>query len=66
MKLIDAISKCHVRSAVYRISEPSVKYWKNHQIPIFERIPDKDKEACDWEEHDPRDDDHGSLFMFND
>jgi len=66
MNLEDAISSCHVRSAVRRTSNPSVKYWKNHNIPLTERIPQEEQSATDWEEYDPRDDDNCSLFMFND
>jgi hypothetical protein len=66
MKLKDAISKCHVRSAVYRKKNPKVRYWKNHSVPIVKRVPFLDRFARDWEEYDPRDDDNGSLFMFND
>lgn len=66
MKLQDAIERCHVRSAVRRQSAPDVKYWKNHQIKIVDRIPPEDLDADDWEEYDPRDDDDCSLFMFND
>lgn len=56
MTLDDAISWCHVRSAVYRTSKPDTKYWKNHSVPLLDRIPDQDKHATDWEEHDPRED----------
>jgi len=58
---------CHVRSAIFRTSNPSVKYWKNHpDSTLDERVPDNDKGATDWKEYDPRDDDNCSLFMFND
>lgn len=66
MKLEDAIDTCHVRSAVRRRSRPDVKYWKNHQVPIVDRVPVEDRVAEDWEEFDPRDDDDCSLFMFDD
>ena len=65
MKLKDAISKCHVRSAVYRTSKPEKKYGKNHSVPIINRVPFLDRFARDWEEWDPRDEDNSSLFMFN-
>jgi len=29
-------------------------YWKNHQIPLDERVPDEDKLCDDWAEYDPR------------
>ena len=66
MKLEDAISMCHVRSAVRRESKPTVKYWKNHEIPIIDRVPQSEQNAIDWEEYDPREDDDCSLYMFND
>ena len=66
MLLEEAIKKCHVRSAVYRKSKPDKKYWKNHTVPIMDRVPLSDRGADDWEEYDPRDDDDTSLFMFND
>jgi len=66
MKLKEAIEKCHVRSAVYRESKPSARYYKNHPKPIIDRVPAEDQIANDWQEYDPRDDDTGSLFMFND
>ena len=66
MNLEDAISRCHVRSAVHRTSNPSVRYWKNHKIPLLERIPESEHLATDWEEYDPRDNDNCSLYMFND
>ena len=65
MNYEDAKSRCHVRSAIYRQSVGK-RYWKNHQVPLDERVPDSDKQATDWEEYDPRDDDDTSLFMFND
>lgn len=57
---------CHVRSAIFRQSKPDIKYWKNHTISLDNRVPDDEKIATDWCEYDPRDDDAGSLFMFND
>lgn len=66
MKLEAAIDSCHVRSAVRRKSRPDVKYWKNHQVPIINRVPAVDSQADDWEEYDPREDDNCSLFMYND
>ncbi|WP_226552936.1 hypothetical protein [Celeribacter naphthalenivorans] len=46
---------CHVRSAIYRMSNPSVKYNKNHPTPFDQRVPENDKSATDWAEYDPRD-----------
>jgi len=51
----DAKMWCHVRSVIYRTSNPSVKYNKNHPVPFDERVPDIDKAASDWKEYDPRD-----------
>lgn len=47
---------CHVRSAIYRESNPSVRYWKNHTIPLDVRVPSEDQMATDWKEYDPSDD----------
>jgi len=66
MKYQDAKNKCHVRSAIFRTSAPDLMYWKNHTESLDSRVPEADKLASDWEEYDPRDDDDGSLFMFND
>lgn len=49
-----AKSVCHVRSAIYRSSNPAVKYWKNHTVSLDDRVPEQDKLACDWREYDPR------------
>ena len=65
MNYQDAKSMCHVRSAIFRQSK-RVRYWKNHPVPLDERVPVEDQSATDWQEYDPRDDDNTSLFMFND
>jgi hypothetical protein len=57
----EAKTWCHVRSAIYRTSSPSVKYNKNHSVPFDERVPDEDKSATDWEEYDPRDASYEAL-----
>lgn len=54
MKLQEAISSCHVRSAIYRESKPTKKYFKNNPINIIDRVSEEDKTAEDWEEWDPR------------
>lgn len=54
MKLQQAINKCHIRSAIYRASNPDKLYWKNHSIPLQKRIPFWDRFANDWIEFDPR------------
>ena len=66
MKYEEAKATCHVRSSIFRESTPGVKYPKNHPVPFDERVPLNDQLAIDWEEHDPRDSDSGSLCMFND
>jgi hypothetical protein len=66
MTLEEAVYICHVRSAVRRKSNPNVKYWKNNQIQIIDRVPEEDKNATDWEEYDPREYDNCSLSMLND
>lgn len=65
MDYLAAKEKCHCRSAIYRRSV-GFRYYKNHPVPLDERISEADKREDDWEEHDPRDDDDCSLFMFND
>ncbi len=57
---------CAVRSAIYRASKPEIKYWYNQQTSLDKRVSDKDKIGMDWLEYDPRDEDDGSLFMYND
>ena len=52
----------HVRSAIRRASKPHLKYWKNHQVPLSERVPVEDQRALDWEEYDPRDHEECSAF----
>ena len=66
MDFENAVMRCHVRSAIYRKAEPEVKYWKNHDIPLKKRVPEEAQSHNDWKEYEPRDDDNGSLFMFND
>ena len=66
MTFEEAVSRCHVRSAIYRLADPKIKYWKNHTVPLEKRVPLKDQLCLDWKEHDPRDEDAGSLFMYND
>lgn len=59
-----AVAWCHVRSAIYL---PLGKhYWKNRTESLRERIPWYLRIIPLWREYDPRDDDDGSLFMFND
>ena len=57
-----AKSSCHVRSAIRRKSKPNIKYWKNHTIPLDDRISDIDKLADDWEEYDPREQPECSAY----
>lgn len=65
MEYEKAKNQCHVRSAIFRQSVGE-RYYKNHPIPLDERVSNTDKQADDWEEYDPHDDDATSLFMFND
>ena len=58
----DAKRTCHVRSALCRESKPSILYWKNHSIPLDDRIPLEDKLADDWIEYDPREHEECSEF----
>lgn len=66
MNFWEAAERCHVRSAIYRKSNPNRLYWKNLATPLDARVPSGDKLATDWAEYDPRDSDEGSLFSFND
>lgn len=66
MNFEDAVTWCHVRSAIYRTAKPKVKYWKNHPESLEQRVSNEDQKHSDWQEHDPRDEDSGSLFMYND
>jgi hypothetical protein len=45
---------CHVRSAIFRISNPDQQYWKNQERTLDERVPDEEKAAHDWAEYDTR------------
>ena len=62
----NAVHNCAVREAIFRNSKPSIRYYKNHTLTLEERVPLEDQKANDWRIYDPRDDDDGSLFMFND
>ena len=53
MTFEDAKLFCHVRSAIYRKSKPSIKYNKNHDVPFEDRVPPEDQKASDWAEYDP-------------
>lgn len=55
MNYEDAKSSCHVRSAIVRKAHPDRKFWKNHSVPLDERVPENWKLKTDWQEHDPRD-----------
>jgi hypothetical protein len=65
MKYEEAKRRCHVRSAIYRVSK-GIRYWKNHEVSLDNRVPAEEQKADDWEEYDPRDYDTCSLFAFND
>lgn len=49
-----AVEHCHVRAAIYRVSAPGARYWKDCPIPIEQRVPLADQSADDWAEHDPK------------
>jgi len=51
-----AVQTCHVRSAIFRKGH-ALRFWKNHEIPLGNRVPLDDQNADDWEEFDPHDDD---------
>ena len=53
MKLIEAMRNCKARGYIARLSQPEIKYWKNHDEPFTARIPIKDWEAKDWKCYDP-------------
>jgi hypothetical protein len=54
MTFEEAVTRCHIRSAIYRETKPEIRYWKNHTVPLRDRIPPADQLAHDWNEHDPR------------
>lgn len=37
-------------------------YWRNHTVPLDERVPDEEKLFDDWEEYDPRERPECSAF----
>lgn len=53
LTLAEHCDRCKVRGYVARDSKPEQKYWKNHTIPLVDRIPIKDQKASDWDHHDP-------------
>lgn len=63
MNYDDAKQRCHVRSAIRRRAKPEAKYWKNHTVPLDDRVPEDDKRANDWEEYDPRE--HPECSEYN-
>ena len=62
MSYEDAKSCCHVRSAIVRRGNPGVKYWKNHTVPLDDRVPALDKAEFDWYEYDPRENADSSRY----
>ena len=52
----DAKTYIHVRSAMFRMAKPSVKFWKNSSgfAHIDAATSDEEKAATDWQEYDPR------------
>lgn len=61
----EAKSSCPNRGAIQR-SRSNKRYYKNHSIPLDDRVPCSDKLVDDWEVYDPREEDNGSLYMYND
>ena len=61
MNFDTATRRCHVRSSIYRASDPTTKYAKNHTIPFDHRVPIADQLATDWEEWDPNEEYNLSL-----
>ena len=52
---------------VHRVGQKVLNlYWKNHPIPIEDRVPKSEQKYNDWEEYDPHDYDDGSLYAYND
>lgn len=49
----EAKFRCHVRSAIFTEAEPELRFWKNHPVPLDERVPDEMKARPDWAEFDP-------------
>ena len=62
MRYEEAKQLCHVRSAIYRTSNPELKIYKNHPIPMDLRVSWEDRGETDWEEYDPRDDPHSPRY----
>ena len=56
MTFENAASQCMVRGCIYRASDPSVQYAKNHDVPLKDRVPLVDQVATDWRESDPEGD----------
>jgi hypothetical protein len=54
MTFEEASEVCHVRSAIYRMTDPDKKYWKNNPKLLKDQVPPKDQLAHDWLEYDPR------------
>jgi ethanolamine ammonia-lyase large subunit len=55
-KLAAAISRCKIRGYIARESTPEIKYWKNSDKTIIERVLERQKDDIyedDWECFDP-------------
>lgn len=48
-----AASGCLVRGYIARRENPELHYWKNHPVPLAERVPVEDQRADDWDDFDP-------------
>jgi hypothetical protein len=53
MTFDEAVRRCMVRGYVARESLPGIKLWKNHEIPIAERVPTDLQDGNDWDHFDP-------------
>jgi len=57
-----AKNTCHVRSAIRKKAKRHMIYLKNHIESLDSRIREVDKQAIDWEEYDPREQESCSAF----
>lgn len=53
MTFEQACRLCLVRGYVARDSLPGIHIWKNHTIPMQDRIPVELQTGTDWETYDP-------------
>lgn len=53
MNFKDRAETCHVSGYIYREGNPKIKYAKNHQISLEDRVPKSEQLFDDWKEFDP-------------